>query len=54
MMTIVAALVIVAFCIILLGVRIFFVKGGKFPDTSISGNKYLRSRGIHCAHEKAK
>ncbi len=40
---------IVAICIILLGVRIFFVKDGKFPNLHIEGNKALGERGIKCA-----
>lgn len=40
---------IVALCIILLGVRIFFVKDGKFPNLHIEGNKALGERGIKCA-----
>ncbi len=35
--------------ILLLGVRIFFVKGGKFPNTHVGGNKALRDKGIGCA-----
>lgn len=34
---------------VLLGIRILFVKGGKFPDLHIDGNKALRKKGIHCA-----
>lgn len=33
----------------LLGVRIFFVKGGKFPDTHIHSNKAMREHNITCA-----
>lgn len=33
----------------LLGVRVFFVKGGRFPSPHISGNQYLRKKGISCA-----
>ena len=29
-------------------VKILFKKGGKFPNTHISGNKYLRSKGVTC------
>lgn len=35
--------------VLLLGVRIFFVKGGKFPNIHIGGNKALREKGIACA-----
>jgi hypothetical protein len=32
-----------------LAVRILFKKGGKFPNTHVSGNKHLRELGIYCA-----
>lgn len=42
-------LVLVLVAVLLLGVRVFFVKGGKFPNTHIEGNKALHSKGIGCA-----
>ena len=41
-------LLIVAISVVLLGVKVFFVKGGKFPNTHVSGNKPLNEKGIHC------
>lgn len=35
--------------VLLLGFRIFFIKGGKFPNTHIGGSKALRNKGIACA-----
>lgn len=35
--------------VLLLGVRIFFVKGGEFPNIHIGGNQALKSKGVHCA-----
>lgn len=35
--------------ILLLGVRIFFEKNGKFPNTHIGGDKNMRKKGIGCA-----
>ena len=32
----------------LLGVRVFFVKGGRFPSPHISDNQYMRKKGISC------
>ena len=43
--TILITLLIVAICIVLLGVKVFFVKGG-------SGNKAMRDRGIGCAQSQ--
>ena len=44
--TILFTLLIVTICILLLGIKVFFVKGGKFPNGHVSGNKALRDRGI--------
>ncbi|MDO4511762.1 MAG: hypothetical protein Q4B68_08100 [Bacteroidales bacterium] len=43
---------LMAVAVALLGVRVFFVKGGKFPNTHIHSNKHMRERGITCAHDK--
>lgn len=45
--TILITLLIVAICIVLLGIRILF-RRGKFPNTHVSGNKALRKKGIGC------
>ena len=39
----------VAIAFLLLGVRVFFIKGGKFPNTHVGGNKALERQGITCA-----
>ena len=44
-------LVIVGLAVLLLGVRIFFVKGGRFPSTHIDDNDEMRKRGITCMHD---
>lgn len=46
--TLLITLLIVAICVVLLGVKVFFVKGGKFPNGHVSGNKAMRKRGIGC------
>lgn len=46
--TLLITLLIVAICVALLGVKVFFVKGGKFPNGHVSGNKAMRERGIGC------
>ncbi|MCQ2290496.1 MAG: hypothetical protein MJZ63_04380 [Muribaculaceae bacterium] len=43
---------LVGIAVMLLGVRIFFVKGGKFPNTHIHSNKHMKERGITCAQDK--
>lgn len=43
------SILLVLIGVVLLGVRVFFTKGGKFPDTHVGHNKAMRKRGIHCA-----
>ncbi|NDV66927.1 hypothetical protein [Bacteroides sp. 224] len=50
--TILITLLIVAISLILLAVKIVFVKGGKFPNTHVSGNKAMRQRGIGCVQSQ--
>lgn len=50
--TILITLLIVAICLILLAVKILLVKGGKFPNTHISGNKALNDKGITCVQSQ--
>ena len=50
--TILITLLIVAICILLLGLKIFFVKGGKFPNGHVSGNKAMREKGIGCVQSQ--
>lgn len=50
--TLLISLLIVAICVVLLGVKVFFVKGGKFPNMHVSGNKALRDKGIGCAQSQ--
>lgn len=50
--TILFTLLIVAICLVLLGLKVFFVKGGKFPNGHVSGNKALRDKGISCVQSQ--
>lgn len=45
----IVSLVLLILGILLLGVRIFFVKGGEFPNIHIGGNASLKNKGVHCA-----
>ncbi|NPA37925.1 MAG: hypothetical protein GXO47_13870 [Chlorobi bacterium] len=47
-------IVLIAIVFILFGVKILFVKGGKFPKSQIGGNRELNKRGIHCAQTQDK
>ncbi len=42
------SLLLIGIGMLLLGVKVFFSKNGRFPNTHVSGNKYLRERGIYC------
>ncbi len=46
--TVLITLLIVAICLVLLGAKVFFSKGGEFPDGHVGGNKALREKGIGC------
>jgi len=52
MATLLLTLAIVGLAVLLLGVKIFFVKGGRFPNTHIHDNPEMRKRGITCAKDK--
>ena len=44
-------LILLAVAVVLLGVKVLFVKGGKFPSGHVGASKELRRRGIGCAAE---
>ena len=52
MATLLLTLAIVGLAVLLLGVKVFFVKGGRFPNTHIDSNPEMRKRGITCAKDK--
>ncbi len=43
------AIALVSLAVFGLATKILFKRGGKFPNSHVSGNKYLRSEGITCA-----
>ena len=47
--TILVSVIIIAIAVLLLGIRVFFVKGGKFPSMHFSSNKNMQKKGISCA-----
>lgn len=51
MATLLLTVGLIALAVILLGVKIFFVKGGKFPNTHIHANPEMKKRGITCARD---
>ncbi|WP_167613625.1 hypothetical protein [Maribellus sediminis] len=51
--------ILFAFAVLAVGifgiaVRIVFLKGGKFVNTHVGGNKYLKRQKIHCAQTQDK
>ncbi len=49
MQTLIITFILVALSVLLLGVKIFFVPKGKFPNIHIGGSKALKKKGVHCA-----
>lgn len=50
--TILLTMLIVAICVTLLCVKMLFQKGGRFPNTHVSGSKAMRERGIGCVQSQ--
>ncbi len=40
---------LMVFVVLGLALQILFKKGGKFPDTHIGSNKYMKANGVTCA-----
>lgn len=49
MKLLVLTLVLVGIAMLLLGIRVLFVKNGKFPSGHVRDNAALRRKGIGCA-----
>ncbi len=47
-------ILLVGISVLLLGVRVFFIKGGKFPNTHIHNNPALKEKGITCVTDELK
>ena len=52
MYSVLLILLIVAISVVLLGVKVFFVKNGRFPNSHVSGSKAMRQRGIGCVQSQ--
>lgn len=48
------AVALVAIAMLGLATQILIKKGGRFPNTHVGGNKYLKRNGIHCAQTQDK
>ncbi len=51
MKILILTLILLFLAVVLLGVKVFFVKGGRFPNSHIHGNPEMRKRGIKCVRE---
>ena len=52
MPTFLLSVAVIGVCIILLGVKVFFVKNGKFPSGHIHDNPAMRKRNIRSAQSE--
>jgi len=48
------AVILVGIAIAGMAITILVKKGGKFPNTHVSGNKYLKRNGIYCSQTQDK
>ncbi|MFA4052791.1 MULTISPECIES: hypothetical protein [Duncaniella] len=48
--TVILAVVLIGIAIVALGIKVLFVKGGRFPSGHAHDLPELRRRGIGCAH----
>ncbi|NQU55276.1 MAG: hypothetical protein HQ522_22385 [Bacteroidetes bacterium] len=48
------AVALVAIAMVGMAITILLKKGGKFPNTHVSGNKYLKSQGVYCIQTQEK
>ena len=49
MIKILVVILLLIIIFLLLGIRVFFTKNGKFSNTHIGGNEAMRKKGIDCA-----
>lgn len=49
MKTVILSIILIGIAVVLLGVKVLFVKGGKFPSGHVHDIEALRKRNITCA-----
>lgn len=49
MKTVIVSIILVGVAVVLLDVKVLFVKGATFPSGHIGRSKAMSERGIHCA-----
>ena len=48
------AVALVSIAMLGMAIKILLKKGGKFPNTHVSGNRYLKRNGVYCAQTQDK
>ena len=51
MITFLTFAVVLGLCFLGFGLKIFFTKNGKFPETEVGHNNEMRKRGITCTRQ---
>lgn len=46
------SLALISICVLLMGIRVFFTKNGRFPSSHVGDSPELKKRGIHCAKKQ--
>ena len=54
LLVIALAVVLVGLAFAGLAIQILVKKGGKFPNTHVSGNRYLKQQGVYCSQTQDK
>lgn len=54
MQIVLLSIFLIALAVLMLGVKVLFVKGSKFPSGHIHESEALRNKGITCAHGHSK
>lgn len=49
MQVILVSVVLIAVAVVGLAIKILVKKRGKFPNTHVSGNEYLKRNGVYCS-----
>lgn len=50
--TLIISTIIIAFCVVLLSVKVLLKKNGTFPSMHIHDSEAMRQRGIHCVMDQ--
>ncbi|MDE5632559.1 MAG: hypothetical protein K2L92_04430 [Muribaculaceae bacterium] len=52
MKTVILAILMLLVCIVLLGIKVLFIKGARFPSGHAGASPHLRKKGIGCATDE--